>query len=532
MILKRTPTIKSCLALIAVVGATIAASYEPGDPRDLYWALPFWLGPVVLAHFVRSRKRLFYTCLLVSVALQVAVTATFTFLSPESHADYRYRAWQTGDALNLPATVMRFPFLGVWWEDLARSVVSAPIYGLLGAAYSTMCVLRSSDGRPVAEKPLYELAFTFARSHRRALLLLLPPAVAFVSVLYVMHSRRESEIDRLYQRLKDTRYDAPKSLPDVPLHGLRRFLGWDHWFVQTAIGLEGGWTKSDAELLRPFRYLEQVRVDDGQSAEAVLEVIGGLPRLRGLELKLATDAGLKQLHNINSLTYLNLSDTQFTDEGFAVICQGQKLQKLVLNNANQDRNMNEAGPARLTERAICSLTALKALTILVLCDNGLTDNCLRELAKLPHLEALYIGSARLTDTGFSHLSRAGQLKELTYSNPIKLAEEVSPWPAPPRLASLFLPDNTRADEFLFHLRLLEQVTFLRAWGLDRSLAVCLPPQKNIQRLELANSDIDDNDLKAFTNMKQLSFLDIRGTNTTQVGAAKLQIGLPNCEIHW
>jgi Leucine-rich repeat (LRR) protein len=53
---------------------------------------------------------------------------------------------------------------------------------------------------------------------------------------------------------------------------------------------------------------------------------------------------------------------------------------------------------------------------------------------------------------------------------------------------------------------------------------------SLYRLDLSDSDINDDTMESLTKCQQLNSVDLRKTNVTREGIARLRAALPNCHV--
>jgi hypothetical protein len=136
-----------------------------------------------------------------------------------------------------------------------------------------------------------------------------------------------------------------------------------------------------------------------------------------------------------------------------------------------------------------------------------TDAGLAHLAQSPALEALVIGSTKVTGTGLVHTKNLLQLQ--MYGTPVSEA-------GLKRLAEL-----TK----LTHLNLnLTKVT-------DAQVAHLKSPT-NLGHLDLSGTPLSDTGLEHLTGLSKLKFLYLKNVEVTNAGVQKLAAALPNCTIAW
>ena len=94
------------------------------------------------------------------------------------------------------------------------------------------------------------------------------------------------------------------------------------------------------------------------------------------------------------ITSLELSDTKITDEGLKDLAKLQNLKTLFL------------GGTKITDAGLKEVTKLQKLKWLDLVNTQITDAGLKELVKLRDLQLLDLYGTKITDTGFAELEKA------------------------------------------------------------------------------------------------------------------------------
>lgn len=146
-------------------------------------------------------------------------------------------------------------------------------------------------------------------------------------------------------------------------------------YVHNLRGLAGSVTRDETKTNRPIIAVDLICT---VASDETLRVL--VPRLKHIEkLNLdstqITDAGLKELAALQTLTSLSFSGTQITDAGLK------------------------------------ALSALKKLTDLHLAGTQVTDAGVKELAAIPNLAELELGGT-ITDAGIEHLAKLTNLAAL------------------------------------------------------------------------------------------------------------------------
>jgi len=210
-----------------------------------------------------------------------------------------------------------------------------------------------------------------------------------------------------------------------------------------------------------------------ESGAAVKRDIGGQVTQISLPgISQITDAGLEHFKALNSLEFLNLSNTPITDAGLEHLKGLTNLETLLLDHA------------KVTDAGLEHLRGLTNLRWLGLRNIRITDAGIEHLEELTNLETLPLDGAEVTDAGLEHLRGLTNLK------------------------SLRLNGTEITDAGLEHLKGLSNLVSLRLYA-----------------PKVTDAGLDH--LKGLTNLVELTFID---TEVTSDGVAELQESLPNCRV--
>jgi len=103
---------------------------------------------------------------------------------------------------------------------------------------------------------------------------------------------------------------------------------------------------------------------------------------------------------LSTVTYLNLSFSEVTDEGLKDVAKLEKLKLLYLIDT------------KITDTGLKEVAKLKNLNYLLLNDTKITDTGIKEVAKMKKLEKLYLEKTQITDAGLKELAKMQQLRAL------------------------------------------------------------------------------------------------------------------------
>jgi hypothetical protein len=185
-----------------------------------------------------------------------------------------------------------------------------------------------------------------------------------------------------------------------------------------------------------------------------------------------TDAGLRELKDLENLASLDLSGSKVTDAGLRALVHSKHLQALTLSKT------------AVTLAGVSQLTELKQLQTLDLGNTSVGDTGINALASLRQLKWLSLGYTRVSDAGLKGLAQLEQLEWLD----------------------------------LGHTRVSDA-------GLKELIAL-----KQLQTLDLYDNRITDAGLMELTALKQLQVLNVAGTMVSADGVKAFQQVLPQCQV--
>jgi hypothetical protein len=117
-----------------------------------------------------------------------------------------------------------------------------------------------------------------------------------------------------------------------------------------------------------------------------------------------TDSTLAKLKGLNSLRNLDLSDSDVTNNGMALVAvQFPQLETLRLNHD------------QITDSGLAELTKLKSLKTLELRHTRISDTGLKTIAKIVSLTKLTLDETKITDAGLTYLQSMPALEMLFLS---------------------------------------------------------------------------------------------------------------------
>jgi len=174
----------------------------------------------------------------------------------------------------------------------------------------------------------------------------------------------------------------------------------------------------------------------------------------------------------------------------------------------------------ITGTGFSHLAGLESLTYAHLCDSGLTDEGLREVAKLKSLEILRLEGTKITGRGIGHLEHLRRLRELNLGGDITdpSLEQIGKITS---LEKLELPHGTTTAG-LGKLTPLTKLKHLGIVGMQYTGDGLGPLRqfKNLQYLALMRG-ITDEDLAAISTLTSLEELVMNSSPITNKGLAQL-----------
>ena len=202
--------------------------------------------------------------------------------------------------------------------------------------------------------------------------------------------------------------------------------------------------------------------------------------------------------DLQNVKMLNLSGTQITDEGLKEVAKLQNLGSLYLRDT------------QITGASLKELTKLQKFYSLGLTATQITDAGLVEVAKLQNLISLYlVKSTQFTDAG---LVEVAKLQKLT---------------------SLGLDETKITDAGLKEVAKLQKLYSL-GLGYTQITDAGLKEVAKLQNLDVLNlqrTQITDAGLKELAKLKKLRSLFLYNTQVTKAGVAELKKALPSCNIY-
>jgi Leucine-rich repeat (LRR) protein len=203
-----------------------------------------------------------------------------------------------------------------------------------------------------------------------------------------------------------------------------------------------------------------------------------------------TDADLKKLVGLKRLEVLNLSSTDVTDAGLKELSECGSLVGLNLDHT------------KVTDAGIKHLAGLKKIKNLDLSWTAVTDVGLLELAALDNLQQLNLERTKVSDAGVKQLARIKKLNSLVLDRP-KLTDGML---------------RTLREAGLLHTLADAEVAF------DPKVPIKRPARpEDVVRLNLVGAPLTDAGLKEVAGLKNLEWLDLRGTTAGRTAAGLMEL---------
>ncbi len=260
------------------------------------------------------------------------------------------------------------------------------------------------------------------------------------------------------------------------------------------------------------------RVEDGVAKQEDISdksciFLRRLPlRWLGMATTNITDEGLKELAEIQSLNYLDLTDTKISDAGLRYI-EALPIDTLYLNNT------------AVTDAGIPSLLKMKRLQRIFLTGTHITDKALQALGAKP-LERLAIGDGEVSDKGLEEFGRKNHsLKWLDVDRVRAITSTGIRSIRHLPLRQLFLTDCKGIDDETA-AEIAEYWPNLDALGLSGTRlsgkgVKAIEKMSSLRSLELATLLLGDDSLKPVLSFHNLRYLDLRENKMTDRLALQL-----------
>lgn len=305
--------------------------------------------------------------------------------------------------------------------------------------------------------------------------------------------------------------------------------------------------RGDSRVLSAFSNLTELSLYDSAMTDDDLVSLSSCRRLRNLAISSCagiSGKGLCRLANACELEYVAIFKTQ--PEDLAALREAKTLKKLHLD-ASTMKNAD-----------IAVLASIQSVRHLELSNaQSLTDEGLRQLARMTSLQQLLITHAKISDAGIQCLM-ALDLQSLNISGvPLtrlsiqRIAEERSLVSLSlcnsglgdaeadclnqlPLLESLYLNNTKVTDEgarLISTCRHLRELALLNTKVSDVGIER-LSELQQLERLNVAGTAMTDSGLQHLLKLQHLESLDISNCNVTVEGVAKFRNAMPHVKVSW
>ena len=188
-------------------------------------------------------------------------------------------------------------------------------------------------------------------------------------------------------------------------------------------------------------------------------------------------------------------------------------------------------------------------------NSSVTDAGLKQLAGLPSLQSLHLGSTKVGDAGLKELAALNSLQALDIRKTLVTDAGLKELARLKGLQLLILAGTKVTDAGLKELAGLTSLRSLNLFGtevsdvglkelggLNNLQTLTVPNRvtdtglkelaglKSLQALDLANTRVTDAGLKELAGLKNLQSLILNKTKVTDAGVAELRKALPACQI--
>ena len=264
-----------------------------------------------------------------------------------------------------------------------------------------------------------------------------------------------------------------------------------------------------------------------------LQMIGTLRNLTSLDLRMidgVTDEGVRgMLENLTKLTHLSISTREPNLRIFHAIPEMESLKWLKAGFRDEDpkrfrelpRLKNLEGLSMRGYRTVPLgaeaewLTKLPKLRHLTVYGDLIDDQAFQHVAAIPSLQVLEIESNKLKlAQGWWYLQQARQLKALFVEGCALTDINCSDIAGIRSLEHLSLEDTPVTDRGVEHLTHHEGITTLglqRMRITDASMQRIGENMRQIQRLNVSNTSITEDGIRAISRLPNLEFLDVKET---------------------
>lgn len=261
--------------------------------------------------------------------------------------------------------------------------------------------------------------------------------------------------------------------------------------------------------------------------DADMRRVAKLATLTSLDLSLTrvTDQGMQELKALPAVTDLNLRFAEsVTDEGISAIKSWKKLKRLVLHGT------------KASDTALDHIAGISTLETLDLGSVMLTDVGLERLTVLPNLKALTIGGNELGDAGLQALRQMPGLTYLDLSG--RQGTDSNVWAISMSDVGLeAVLTLTQLRELRFGCTSIgvgiEGARFgtVSMMGLTPRWLEQMKSLSKLRKLQLQGCDrVDDSSMAILASYASLEEVDLKGTAVTEKGLATLRAARPKLRV--
>ena len=254
---------------------------------------------------------------------------------------------------------------------------------------------------------------------------------------------------------------------------------------------DSNWLKSAGQLPNEAFTLLGVHI-----SEATPEDFRQIASCKKLEcLRIYRTTAEPVFSGMKRLKCVDFSNSKIGDQSLATLVDAHELLALCLTST------------KVTNKGLSNIKQLKTIRRLCLHNMPISDAGLVHLAGLTNLETLLLGDTSVSDAGLVHLAGLTNLK----------------W--------LWL-DNTRVSlDGLAQLKNCQNLEYVGLPGLtSRSKLEPFPLPRSLHAIDLHNEHVTDEELKYLYPSQFLKTIDLRNTQVTAEGVARLREAIPGCTV--
>lgn len=265
--------------------------------------------------------------------------------------------------------------------------------------------------------------------------------------------------------------------------------------------------------------IQNLHINRGRITDAGLSWLSGRSDLRALKLINVdvSDAGLAHIAGLRSLQSLRISDTDVTADGLAHLGRLHNLSQL---------HLWLRGDIGAELDIVQELDKLKHLTVSGPEFTGRHLDCLN---RLPQLTALSFEKSRVSDESLAQLAGLKSLKQINLSGTAVTDKVVDTLASMPSLESIDLSRTEIGDDALHRLAehfergRFQKLTILylnECSGISQGMG-SISTMTRLRVLELAGSDVTNDDLRFLPSLPELVILDLSRTNVGDRGITEV-----------